>query len=601
MGLLIALGALAIYATAAYFLREKAEKRDILLAAGATFVLFGVLLIVEMIFHRDDSPYLFGSFLPAIALGMIWSFALAAIGLFFAKPPLNGNGGAEDGVPEEKPENNFIKFLETKQEEFYGQLPNPSEEGEKDATAEDGPYPRTKDEAPISGGFESNHRITYETCGRNYLVEFVKQLKAGLSSNLRKLEGKKNEIEPDHYANKSRSIYQSGIASVQAEDLRDSANALRDAENQMWAFRKKCNLQSGERIDYSHRATWGSLSLWLIFLGVAEWAFSFYILRKDIGAQASIYASTLAMATIIFLAAIIGYCWQWTKRNQELITRIIAWAVITTAAVLYIVGIGLLLGYRGDLAFSGEDLGFREFIKRVVVGGYQKALKEIDEFVIMLLNILAFAIAIYHVAHKFNKFHDYDGAKRDEDRARGHWEDSRDYINDNTHDSIEEPDKECKKDEEDAKSILRDTQVKMNALKKLTKDAVIAYGHIFQISYRKDIADYQKANREARPQLFPPPQYFGQIEPIDFSAIAAEIFQDELQDIPTEADMEAAELNAKRVHDEARNWREMKPKLRSAYNGYNTEVVDAALQDRLPSHSTDVMQIIDPDAPTARG
>lgn len=595
MGLLIALGALAIYATAAYFLREKAEKRDILLAAGAAFVLFGVLLIVEMIFHRDDSPYLFGSFLPAIALGMIWSFALAAIGLFFAKtlPPVDED--EEKEILEEKPENNFIKFLETKQEEFYGQLPNPSEEGEKDATAEDGPYPKTKDEAPTSGGFESNHRITYETSGRNYLMEFVKQLKAGLSSNLRKLEGKKNEIEQSHYANKSRSLYQSGIASVQADDLRDSANALRDAENQMRIFRKSCNLQTGERIDYSHRATWGSLALWLIFLGVAEWAFSFYILRKDIGAQASIYASTLAMATIIFLAVIIGYCWQWTKRNQELTTRIIAWAGITTAAMAYIVGIGLLLGYRGDLASAVGD-GFPEFIK-MVGRGYQKALKEIDEFVIMLLNILAFAIAIYHVAHKFNKFHDYDGAKRDEDLARGHWEGLRGYINDNTHNAIEEPDEECKKDEQSVENIFRDTQVKMNALKRLTKDAVTAYEHIFQSSYLKDIADYRRVNGEARPNLFPPPKYFEQnIESIDFSEIAEEVCQDELQDIPIEADMEAAELNAKRVHDEARNWREMKSKLRSAYNGYNTEVVDAALQDRLPSHSTDVMQIIDPEA-----
>jgi len=599
MGLLIALGALAIYVTAAYFLRKEAEKRDILHAAGAAFVLFGVLLIVEMIFHRDDSPYLFGSFLPAIALGMIWSFALAAIGLFFAKPPLNGDGGEEDEIPEEKPENNFVKFLETKQEEFYGRLPNPSEKGEKDATSEDGPYPKTKDEAPISGGFESSHRITYETCGRNYLTEFVKQLKAGLSSNLRKLEGKKSEIEPDHYANRSRSIYQSGISSVQAETIRDSANALRDAENQMRIFQKNCNLRSGERIDYSHRATWGSLALWLIFLGVAEWAFSFYILRKDIGAQASIYASTMAMATIIFLAAIIGYCWQWTKRNQELTTRIISWAGITTAAVFYIVGIGLLLGYRGDLASAGDD-GFWEFIK-MVGRGYQKALKEIDEFVIMLLNILAFAIAIYHVAHKFNKFHDYDGAKRDGDFARGRWEELRGYINDNTHNAIEEPDKECKEDEENVENVFRDTQVKMNALKTLTKDAVTVYGDIFQISYLKDIADYRHANTAALPKPFRPPEYFGQkIEQIDFSAIVEETCQDEFQDIPTEADMEAAELNAKRVHDEARNWREMKPKLRSAYNGYNTEVVDAALQDRLPSHSTDVMQIIDPNAPTAR-
>ena len=257
----ITLGALALYAGVTYILRERSPNQSLYYAAGGALLLFGGLMAFEWNLKLDDGGYVLGAFLPAVLLGLVWSFVLAAIALFLPKIPPEirdkegenfGEGDKEPPDPGDQPENNFINFLNDKMDELAKRLRDPRAAGMRDGGMESGPVPKANETAPPEGGFEENLRGIYESSGRMYLQQFCDQLLSGIRSNLRKLQTKRNEIEDGHYVNQSRGIYQEGAASIQTSEVRDSANQLRKARNKMRAFVESCKLREGERIDFSN-------------------------------------------------------------------------------------------------------------------------------------------------------------------------------------------------------------------------------------------------------------------------------------------------------------------------------------------------------------
>lgn len=589
----ITLGAFALYAGVTYILRDRAPNQSLYYAAGGALLLFGGLMAFEWNLKLDDGGYVLGAFLPAVLLGLVWSFVLAATALFLPKDWGKGGGniGEGDGKPpaiEERPENNFVNFLNDKMNELAERLPDPKAAGNRDGGMESGPVPKANETAPPKGGFEENLRGTYESSGRMYLQQFCDQLLSGIRSNLRKLQTKRNEIEDGHYVNQSRGIYQEGAASIQTNEVRDSANQLRKARNKMRAFVESCKLREGERIDFSNRTGWKKLALWLAGVAAVEWAFSAYVLETGIGAANSIQISAIAVAIILTLASAIGTCIRWTRHNQRTARRVAFSCAIAVCTALYIIGIGLLMGTRGAL-------GTTEGIIETILKGYREGFKNIGDFVIMVVNFAAFGVAIYHVMLFSNKFDDYDGNLQDEEFAKDHWEEILDEIRGYATQAIELPDRASKLDEAQVKNVLLENQVKLNALRNLSKDAIAAYGHLFQSDYQKDVDDYQKANGDARGDLVPVPKYFGQVNPIDFGPIAEEIEESIKEKAPTAEELQQAQEDAQAVLNEVKDYRELKARLSSAYKKHGREVIDAAVQDRTPEHPKEILNLIDPE------
>lgn len=562
----VALGSLSYYAWLHF------NKRDLIMTGGVLMFVATIPLLLETYYKGADDGLAFGFLLVPAWMALIVGSGLVLAGAFFAHRRDMGEVEEEPEIIEEfKAENDFSEFLKSKQDEFFEQLEDPAARGKADALAKDGPFPKTGDEAPVSGGYEANLRKRYATEGRRYLQEFIRNLKAGLRRSIKELTSLQTSIKKNHYPDNARGIYLKGLHRVRPEDLRRAAQEHKEAEGQARVFRDQCGLEPGEQVDYAKRRTLLTtlIVFFLLFLPI-EIGLSLMTLKGDIGDWKSVEIG-LYMAFFIVAAAFgIGYLWQWTKRNTKTILRGLCRIGAVALFTAYFAVLGAAMHARN------EDTGIG------IVGTYKGYLGLFDSLALLaifVVNIAAFFIAVREAVITFNRFHGWDNIRDRLEEAEDHWDDLEDQVRESTTHAIEDTQAMCGKHRETKDRLVSDIKIKHNALKNISKESIAAYALVFSSQFDQDVNEYRQANCEYRSQLYGPPAYFDHVDPITFEETAREICSAELTDIPSDEEVNEALQGIEHIQQEARVWTEEEGQLRKLFNDNDRAMTECAKQD----------------------
>lgn len=376
----------------------------------------------------------------------------------------------------------------------------PDEAGKKDAIREDGPIPKETDMEPPHGGYEHDARLRYETLGDGFLVETIKKMEQDIRSAMANLTDIKNRILNRSYEDVAFAKYQEKEQTLSPLQVKNKQEEFQQAHTKRKAFIESLKLDAAEDEDWSDkRTTLKSLLYWGGALALIEFAASYYFLEGKIGGQTAIWLSAVAVVMILVLASCAGWLPQFMRRNSKTHTRIISTVMFLAVFILAIMGIGLLLGYRGDTTI---DLA-------VIGDGYNSLFDNLTNFVVFVVNVAAFGVVFWKVLLKFNKFHGFDKVDGNYIKAKSQWEAMYQKADDNIGMAIKKADSKAVENKNAAEQAMATINRKKDALARIKETISGAYKEILRGGYNEDIKRYRDANRANRAlAVYPCPGYF---------------------------------------------------------------------------------------------
>lgn len=378
--------------------------------------------------------------------------------------------------------------------------PGPDEAGKKDATREDGPIPKETDMEPPRGGYEHGARSRYEDLGDGFLVETIKQMEQDIRSAMATLTDIKNRILNRSYEDVALAKYQEKEQTLSPLQVKNKQEEFQQAHTKRKAFIESLKLDAAEDEDWSDkRTTLKSFLCWGGVFALIEFVASYYFLEGEIGGQVAIRLSALAVAIISVLALCAGWLPQFMRRNSKMHTRIISTMVFLAVFILAIMGIGLLLGYRGDTTL---DLA-------VIGDGYNSLFDNLTNFVVFVVNVAAFGVLFWKMLLYFNKFHGFDKVDGNYVKAKSQWESMYEKADGNISRAIEKADGKAVENKNSAEQAMTSISRKKDALARIKETISGAYKEILRGGYNEDIKRYRDANRANRAlAVYPCPGYF---------------------------------------------------------------------------------------------
>jgi len=457
----------------------------------------------EWLYGMGPEISILGNWWGAFALALLWGIVLLAVG-WTKKRQKALAAIAPDSVskPAQTTEEEMIRERLGKEVARMRResSPGPDETGKKDATREDGPIPKETDREPPRGGYEHGARLRYEALGDGFLAETIKQMEQDIRNAMVTLADIKNRILNRSYEAVALAKYQEKEQTLSPLQVKNKQEEFQQAHTKRKTFIESLKLDAAEDEDWSDkRTTLKSLLYWGGAFALIEFAVSYYFLEGEIGGQVAIWLSAVAVVIILVLASCAGWLPQFMRRNSKTHTRIISTVMFLAVFILAVMGIGLLLGYRGDTTI---DLA-------VIGDGYNSLFDNLTNFVVFVVNAAAFGVVFWKVLLKFNKFHGFDKVDGNYIKAKSQWEAMYQKADDNISMAIKKADSKAVENKTAAEQAMAIINRKRDALARIKETISGAYKEILRGGYNEDIKRYRDANRANRAlAVYPCPGYF---------------------------------------------------------------------------------------------
>jgi len=454
----------------------------------------------EWLYGMGPEISILGNWWGVFALALLWGVVLLFVGLTKKRQKaINPRSVPEPAQPteEEMIRERLGKEVARMRRESS---PGPDEAGKKDATREDGPIPKETDMDPPPGGYEHDARLRYEELGDGFLVETIKQMEQDIRSAMATLADIKNRILNRSYEAVALAKYQEKEQTLSPLQVKNKQEEYQQAHAKRKTFIESLKLDAAEDEDWSDkRTTRKSLLVWGGLFALIEFAVSYYFLEGEIGGQTAIWLSAVAVVIILVLASCAGWLPQFMRRNSKTHTRIISTVMFLAVFILAVMGIGLLLGYRGDTTIDLAVIGY----------GYNSLFDNLTNFVVFVVNAAAFGVVFWKVLLTFNKFHGFDKVDGNYIKAKSQWEAMYQKADDNISMAIKKADSKAVENKNAAEQAMAIINRKGDALARIKETISGAYKEILRGGYNEDIKRYRDANRANRAlAVYPCPGYF---------------------------------------------------------------------------------------------
>ena len=176
-------------------------------------------------------------------------------------------------------------------------------------------------------------------------------------------------------------------------DTQSLSNAIQQytkSKEDFEVYKKKYQSKIGNRVLEPTRPSPLIFVSFVFFVAVFEFVWVWYFLSEQLGLSSAIYVSMVATTLVIVIAALCAYSHANTARDLEQMRRKLGYGGIIFCILLFLIGIGLLSGWRADSTNEGFNL---------VVEGY-RSLTKIDVFVTAVINFGGFIF----LTHEFRRF-----------------------------------------------------------------------------------------------------------------------------------------------------------------------------------------------------